>query len=109
MTLIDALETLKIKGIEELVTVNSIMPIDRYIEAEQEMALIATLKPHSRMAAGYHTLRDRYYIVETKGHCIIAERHNGFDMAKYGNYGDYSEMTKDFKLWERSHDRFVIH
>lgn len=97
MTLIEALETLKGKGITKLVGMYNQTDIDKYLEN--------AVKDHENNVRWADTTPERKqslenedcnYIIETNGQFIIATNYGTFDMATYGNYNTEEEMYAAF-------------
>lgn len=104
MTLINALETLKAKGITRLAGLSSSegneSNIDKYIDNARRCDEDAARWPEQGWAQ-YHTEHaDDHYIIETNGHHIIATKYDGFDMATYSNYDTDEEMYAAFDAWK---------
>ncbi len=96
MTLIEALETLKSKGITKLSGMFEENDIDKYIDHAVKSHEIS-LRHADVPCHQYHLdHEDDNYIIETNGHFIIATRYDKFDMATYGNYDTQEEMYADF-------------
>ena len=101
MTLINALETLKAKGITHLVGMCNSNDINDYISNAQACHDDAV----KYSAMGVETWKDSLereddnFIVETKGHHIVATHYSDFDMPTYGDYETEEEMTNDFDEW----------
>lgn len=105
MTLINALETLKAKGITQLAGLHDgesdVNNIDKYIENARRCDEDAARWPEQGWAQ-YHTEHaDAHYIVDMgDGHYIIATQYDGFDMATYSNYDTDEEMYAAFDAWK---------
>ena len=96
MTLIEALQTLKNKGITKLSGMIGESDIDKYIDHAVQSHEIS-LRYADVPCHKYHLDHaDDHYIIETNGHFIIAARYDTFDMAAYGNYDTKEEMYADF-------------
>lgn len=96
MTLIEALETLKSKGITKLSGMFGESDIDKYIDnavQNHEISLRYADVPCHKYSLDHE---DDHYIIETNGHFIIATRYDNFDMPTYGNYDTKEEMYADF-------------
>ncbi len=99
MTLIDALEILKAKGITCLTGLCNQKDIDKYIDNARRCDEDAQRWPEQGWAK-YHTDHaDDHYIVEANGHHIIVTKYDGFDMPTYGDYDNGEEMSADFDEW----------
>lgn len=96
MTLIEALETLKSKGITKLSGMYEESDIDKYIDNAVQSH--ETSLRHADVPCHQYSLEheDDHYIIETNGHFIIATHYDKFDMATYGNYDTQEEMYADF-------------
>lgn len=97
MTLIEALETLKSKGITKLSGMFGESDIDKYIDnavQSHEISLRYADVPCHKYSLDHE---DDHYIIETNGHFIIATHYDNFDMATYGNYDTREEMHADFE------------
>jgi hypothetical protein len=97
MTLIEALETLKGKGITKLVGMYNESNIDKYLDnaIKDHEANVRWADTTPTRKASLEN-EDCHYIIETNGHFIIATRYTNFDMATYGNYDTEKEMYADF-------------
>jgi len=109
MTLIEALEILKGKGINNLVGMCDRTNIDEYIDNAREGDEIAAdvLSRYPDMSwAIYHAEHvDAHFIVETAdGHHIIATHYDNFDMATYSDYDTQDEMYAAFDEWKIMRD-----
>lgn len=112
MKLVNALETLKAKGITRLVGLSNDKGnesnIDAYIDNARRVDEDAARWPEQGWAK-YHTEHaDDHYIVETNGHHIIVTKYEKFDMATYGDYDTEAEMYAAFKEWEIKRDAEAI-
>ncbi|HMM21471.1 MAG TPA: hypothetical protein PKA10_12195 [Selenomonadales bacterium] len=97
MTLIEALETLKNKGITKLSGMFGESDIDKYIDnavQSHEISLRYADVPCHKYSLDHE---DDHYIIETNGHFIIVTHYDNFDMATYGNYDTKEEMYADFE------------
>ncbi len=99
MTLIDALETLKAKGITKLTGMYNVSDIERYIsnavQCHEDSVRWADVPCHKYSLDH----EDDHYMIETNGHYIIVTKCDGFDMPTYGDYDNDEEMTADFDEW----------
>ena len=96
MTLIEALETLKSKGITKLSGMFGESDIDKYIEHAVQSHEIS-LRYADVPCHKYHLdHEDDHYIIETNGHFIIVTHYDNFDIPSYGNYDTKEEMYADF-------------
>lgn len=104
MTLIDALETLKSKGITKLTGMHNVSDINRYIDnavqSHEDSVRWADVPCHKYSLDH----EDDHYIVETNGHHIIVTKYDGFDMATYGDYDSDEAMRADFDEWRIMRD-----
>jgi len=100
MTIINALNILKAKGISRLTGMYNQRDIDRYIENAQ--AIHDTRVKYADVPCHKYSLdhEDEHFIVETNGHYIIATHFDTFDMATYGDYETDEQMTADFNEWQ---------
>ncbi|VBB08588.1 Hypothetical protein LUCI_3866 [Lucifera butyrica] len=96
MTLIEALKTLKSKGITKLSGMIGESDIDKYIDNAVQSHEISAKLAHIPCHKYHLDHEDDHYIVETNGHFIIATHYDNFDMATYGNYDTKEEMYADF-------------
>ncbi|WP_371367825.1 hypothetical protein SRRS_16210 [Sporomusa rhizae] len=96
MTLIEALETLKSKGITKLSGMVGENDIEKYIDHAVQSHEISASLAHIPCHQYHLDHEDDHYIVETNGHFIIATHYGSFDMATYGNYDTEEEMHADF-------------
>jgi hypothetical protein len=96
MTLIEALETLKSKGITKLTDTIGESDIDKYIDNAVQNHEISLRYADVPCHKYYLDHEDDHYIVETNGHFIIATHYDNFDMATYGNYDTKEEMYANF-------------
>lgn len=97
MTLIEALEVLKGKGITNLSGMFEENNIDKYIEnaiGSHEDSVRWADVPCHKYSLDHE---DNHYIAEINGHYIIATQYENFDMATYGDYDTEEEMYSDFK------------
>lgn len=108
MTLIKALETLKIKGITKLAGLSGETNIDKFIDNARHCDEDAQRWPEQGWAK-YHTEHaDEHYIIEIEGHHIIATHYDKFDMATYGDYDTESDMYAAFDEWQIMKDAEAI-
>lgn len=108
MKLIAALEILKSKGITKLTGMSGQEDIDKYIENALRCDEDAARWSEQGWAK-YHTEHaDRFFIIETNGHYIIAEHGDAFDMRVYGNYENEDNMRADFDEWRIMRDANAI-
>ena len=108
MTMIDALEALKAKGITNLTGMFGQNDINVYIEnarKSDEQAVDVLIKYPDMSWAIYHMdhIND-HYIVEANGHHIIVTKYDTFDMPTYGDYDNDEEMAVDFDAWRIMRD-----
>ncbi|SDD73824.1 hypothetical protein [Sporomusa acidovorans] len=96
MTLIEALEILKDKGITKLSGMMGESDIDKYIDRAVQSHEISASLAHIPCHQYHLDHENDHYIVETNGHFIIATHYGTFDMATYGNYDMEEEMYADF-------------
>jgi hypothetical protein len=111
MTLVNALESLKAKGIRRMVGYRDETDINAYIENAKECDEVARelLKtyPDDVQFRYYVEHEDDHFIVEVNGHCIIATSFESsvmpgtkFHVATYGSeYETEKEMKADFDEW----------
>lgn len=100
MTLINALETLKNKGIVKLAGLCGEYNIDKFIDNAHRCDEDAQRYSEQEWAK-YHTEHaDDHYIVEINGHFIIATHYDGFNMATYSDYDTEDEMYTAFEEYE---------
>jgi len=116
MTLVNALESLKTKGIKKMVGQYAETDIDRYIknakDSEQQARDILKANQEIGWARYYIEHEDNHFIIEVNGHYIIATTYESslnpgttFDMATYGSeYETEKEMNADFDGWKLKHE-----
>jgi hypothetical protein len=108
MKLIDALESLKAKGITRLTGLCNETAIEKYIDNARRSDEDAQRWPEQDWAK-YHTEHaDGHYIVEANGHHIIVTKYDNFDMQTYGDYESDEDMKKDFNEWRIARDAEAI-
>lgn len=108
MTLINALEELKAKGITRLVGMAGITDIDTYLEHATESHKNAVKYAAQGIQTWQYSLdhEDDSFMVEmADGHYIIATTYGTadgkpFDMATYSNYETEEEMYAAFDEWK---------
>jgi hypothetical protein len=111
MTLVNALESLKEKGVKRIVGFGPETDIDRYIQnakdcGQQARELLKSC-PDNGWARYHIEHEDDHFIIEVKGHYIVAATiesslHPGSksDIATYGTeYETVEEMLADFDEW----------
>jgi len=100
MTIIEALELLKGKGITNLVGMYGETNIDKYIanakESHEDSMRWADVPCHKYSLDH----EDDHFMIETNGHHIIATHYENFDMPTYGDYETEEEMAADFDEWQ---------
>jgi hypothetical protein len=111
MTLVNALEILKEKGIKRMVGQVGEADIDRYIQnvkdCDQEARDVLISDPNMEWARYHIEHEDNFFIIEVNGHYIIAKTCENslnpkttFDLATYGSdYETEKEMQADFDEW----------
>jgi len=116
MTLINALESLKEKGIKRMVGSGGEPDIDRYIQHVKDRDQLArdVLKSYPNMDWARYQIEheDDYFIIEINGHYIIVSINENslkpgttFNMATYGSeYETEEEMQGDFDEWSLQHE-----
>lgn len=101
MTLIEALNCLKKKGITRLSGMGDVRDIDEYLKHAQrnhDSHVRYCNEPCHKSLLDYE---DDSFIVETSdGHFIIATHYTDFDMATYSNYDTTKEAEMQFYEWE---------
>jgi hypothetical protein len=108
MTLIEALEMLKAKGIARLTGMADESNIEKYLDNAvqiHETSIRYADVPCHRYSLDHE---DSHYIVETNGHHIIATHYDGFDMATYSDYPTENEMYAAFTEYEIMRDAEAI-
>jgi len=112
MTLIDALETLKAKGITKLTGMYNQADIDKYIDnarqGDEDAANVLSRYPDMSWAQYHMDHMDNHFIAEINGHHIIATHYDNFDMATYGDYDNDDDMEADFDAWRITRDAATI-
>ena len=108
MTIIEALEILKGKGITTLTGMYNQSDINVYIDnaiqSHENSIRWADVPCHK-----YSLDReDQHYMVETNGHHIIVTQYENFDMATYSDYDTEKEMYAAFDEWNIARDAEVI-
>lgn len=108
MKLIEALETLKSKGVTKLTGMYNQTDIDIYIDnarrSDEEAADVLSRYPDMEWAIYHMNHIDEHYIVETNGHHIIVTKYDTFDMPAYGDYDNDDDMYADFNEWRIMRD-----
>jgi hypothetical protein len=116
MTLVNALESLKAKGIKKMVGFCVEAEIDRYIQnakdCDQEARDILKSDPDIGWARYHIEHEDNHFIIEINGHYIIATTYESslkpgttFHSATYGTeYETEEQMKADFDEWSLMHD-----
>jgi hypothetical protein len=111
MTLVNALESLKEKGIRRMVGLSVETDIDRYIQnakdCDRQAQDIIKLYPGNEWARYRIKHKDDHFIVDVKGHSIITTTYDSsilpgtkFHLATYGSeYETKEEMKADFDEW----------
>lgn len=116
MTLINALEELKAKGITKLVGMAGITDIDTYIENATENHKNAVKYAAMGIQTWQYSIdhEDDSFMAETAdGHYIIATTYGTtdgkpFNMATYGDYEAEEEMYAAFDEWEIAQQAEII-
>jgi hypothetical protein len=104
MTLINALETLKSKGITKLAGLSGESNIDKFIDNARHCDEDAQRWPEQGWAKYHVEHADDNFIVEIDGHYIIATHYDTHDMATYSNYDTEDEMHAAFEEWKIMQD-----
>jgi hypothetical protein len=111
MTLVNALENLKEKGIRKMVGLRGETDIDRYIEnakdCDQQAQDILKSYLDNEWALYRIEHEDDHFIIEVRGHSIITSTYDSsilpgtkFHLATYGSdYETEKEMKADFDEW----------
>ncbi len=108
MTLVEALEILKAKGITRLGGMATETNIEQYIANARGCDEDAEKYPDQEWAQYHREHADAHYIVETGGHHIIATHYDTFDMAIYSDYESDDEMIAAFRQYEILRDAEAI-
>lgn len=112
MKMLDALETLKSKGILKLTGMYNQTDIDIYIDnarkSDENAVDVLSRYPDMSWAIYHMDHIDDHYIVETNGHYIIVTKYDTFDMPAYGDYDNDEDMYSDFNEWRIVRDANAI-
>ena len=105
MTIIEALEVLKDKGITTLTGMYNQSDINVYIanatQSHEDSVRWSDVPCHK------YSL-DHHYMVEANGHHIIVTQYDNFDMATYSDYSNDDEMYAAFDEWKIARDAEAI-
>lgn len=104
MTLVNALETLKSRGIIKLAGLSGETNIDKFIDNARRCDEDAQRWPEQGWAKYHIEHADENFIVEVDGHYIIATHYDNFDMATYSNFDTEDEMHAAFDEWKVMRD-----
>lgn len=111
MTLIDALNGLKAKGITKLVGMVGVTDIGTYVEHATENHENAVKYAAMGVQTWQYSLdhEDDHFMIETAdGHFIIATHYDTFDMPTYSTYGTTEEAEAAFDEWRIAQQAAVI-
>ena len=108
MKMIEALETLKAKGITNLTGMVGQTDINAYIEnarkGDEQAVDVLNRYPDMTWAIYHMDHIDDHYIVETNGYHIIVTKYDNHDMPTYSDYDTDEEMYAAFKEWRIMRD-----